>query len=181
MPYPAFVCEYRALCLRGAVQKAERRTDWCQVHGLTLQLQQRQQGLFWSVLGFFYSLPMPHPLAEIHNKKMDWIDIHPVWGDISFPSLHFDICLKQSAYEKQPVTALMHKLRRKCPDKGRKHSHGVSASCREHCPQPFCVLLTVKELFIVLLISVSHLMTVFHKENDLVLECLSWVGFDRNA
>lgn len=115
--------------------------------------------------GFFYSLPLPHPLAQIDRKKMDWSDIHPIWGGISSLALNFDICLKQSAHEKQPVTVSMHKLQRKHPDKGRKHSHGFSASCRGHCLQPFCSLLTLKKLFFELLISMSHLITVFHEEN----------------
>lgn len=73
MPYPAFVCEYRTLCLRGAVLKAERRTDWCQVHGLTLQLQQRPQGLFSSVLGFLFT-PHVSPFGRDRQEKdgLNW-------------------------------------------------------------------------------------------------------------
>lgn len=97
------------LCLRGAVQKAERRT----VIDARFYSYNRDHRVCFDVCCIFYSLPLPHPLAQVDKKKMDWIDIHPVWGGISSLPLNFDTCLKQSAHEKQPVIALMHKLQRK--------------------------------------------------------------------
>lgn len=179
MPYPAFVCEYRTLCLRGAVQKAERRTDWCQVHGLTLQLQQRPQGLFSSVLGFLFT-PHVSPLGRDRQEKdgLNWHSPCLRWHFFPLPPFwHVSNNLHMRSNLLLPWCT---NYRENALTRG-ENTHGFSASCREHCPQPFCMLLTLKELFVVLLISVSHLMTVFHKENDLVLECLSWVGFDRNA
>lgn len=69
------------LCLRGAVQKAERRIVIDAKFMAWLYSYNRDHRVCFDVC--FYSLPLPHPLAQIDKKKMDWIDIHPVWGGIS--------------------------------------------------------------------------------------------------